>query len=66
MGQSTFVPLHVTLPPHRGSPGSPIGAARQVPAGVRSHRSQLPLQAVEQQTPFAHVPELHCTLAVQT
>ena len=66
IGQSTFVPLQVTLPPHTGSPGSPMGEGRQVPAGIRSQRSQLPVQGVEQQTPFAHEPEVHWRFAVQT
>lgn len=66
IGQSTFVPLQVTFPPHSGSPGSPTGEGRQVPAGIRSQRSQLPVQGVEQQTPFAHEPEVHWRFAVQT
>lgn len=66
IGQSTLVPLQVTEPPQTGSPGSPIGDGRHVPGdGGRSQRSQLPVHGDEQQTPFAHVPEVHWNPAVQ-
>jgi hypothetical protein len=60
IGQSTAVPLQLTMTPHGGSPGSPIGEGRQVPMKPgRSQRSQEPEHALPQHTPFAQTPEVH-------
>ena len=66
MGQSASVPLHTTVAPQPGVPGSLSGAGVQLPAeAVRLQRSQLPLHALLQHKPSAQKPEPHCELAVQ-
>jgi hypothetical protein len=66
IGQSGSVPLHTTVAPHAGEPGSFAGAGVQVPPVVgRLQRSQLPEQALLQHTPSAQKPDWHCVLAVQ-
>jgi hypothetical protein len=63
MGQSGRLPLHTTVPPHAGLPGSFAGAGWQVPSlPGRLQRSQLPVHAVLQHTPSAQKPELHSGL----
>jgi hypothetical protein len=63
MGQSGSVPLHTTVPPHAGLPGSFAGAGRQVPScPARLQRSQLPVHALLQHTPSAQKPEAHSGL----
>jgi hypothetical protein len=66
IGQSASVPLHSTIAPQAGVPGSLTGAGVQLPAeAVRLQRSQLPLHALLQHNPSAQKPELHWELAVQ-
>lgn len=65
-GQSTSVPLHTTLAPHAGLPGLPWVTGRQAPtAAGRSQRSQLPLQALSQQTPSAQKVDAHSPFEAQ-
>lgn len=66
IGQSVSVPLHTTLPPHAGEPGSFAGDGRQVPTLLaRLQRSQLPVHAWSQHTPSAQKPDSHSRLVPQ-
>lgn len=61
IGQSVRVPLQTTAPPHAGVPGSLAGLGLQVPVFEgTSHRSQLRLQELSQQTRSAQKPLWHC------
>lgn len=69
-------PLQVPSLPQLAAPLSlhvPVGSTPPAGTGLqepalpgRLHEKQLPLHAVEQQTPCAHVPDEHCPPELQT
>ena len=58
-------PLHVAQEPHSFSGSNPAPMGVQVPSPETLHTSQVPLHAVEQQTPSTQLPERHCPALVQ-